>query len=109
MMVSRRTYLLVSILGAVVPIGVAALATTAPWLLWLWWGVLGAYLGELGWLPPVAMAAGHHGHLAAEASEPAPFVRLVGIPVTVAVLAPFLQRRSRVLMTTLTLTAPAHR
>jgi hypothetical protein len=35
MMVSRRTYLLVSILGAVVSIGVAALATIAPWLLWL--------------------------------------------------------------------------
>lgn len=36
MMVSRRTYLLGSILGAVVPIGVAALGTTASWLLWLW-------------------------------------------------------------------------
>jgi hypothetical protein len=52
MMVSRRTYLLVSILGAVVSIGVAALATIAPWLLWLWWGALGVYLGVLGWLRP---------------------------------------------------------
>ena len=52
MMVSRRTYLVVSALGAVVPIGIAALATTAPWQPWLWWGALGAYLGVLGWLRP---------------------------------------------------------
>lgn len=49
MIVSRRTYLLVSVLAAVVPLGVAALATTSPWL---WWGALGAYLGLLGWLRP---------------------------------------------------------
>jgi hypothetical protein len=53
MMVSRRTYLLVSVLAAVVPIGVAALATTSwPWQPWLWWGSLAAYLGLLGWLRP---------------------------------------------------------
>jgi hypothetical protein len=31
---------------------VAALATTARWDSWLWWGALGAYLGVLGLLRP---------------------------------------------------------
>jgi hypothetical protein len=53
MIVSRRTYLLVSLLGAAVPIGVAALVTTSPWEPWLWWGALGAYFGFLGWLRPI--------------------------------------------------------
>jgi hypothetical protein len=57
MMVSRRTYLLVSLLGAVVPIGVAALSTSLPWDPWLWWGALGTYLGVLGWLRPTG---GYH-------------------------------------------------
>jgi hypothetical protein len=52
MIVSRRNYLLVSLLGAAVPIAVAAWATTSPWQPWLWWGALGAYLGLLGWLRP---------------------------------------------------------
>jgi hypothetical protein len=51
--VSRRTYLLISLLGAVAPIGVAALVTTSPWEPWLWWGALGVYLGVLGWLRPI--------------------------------------------------------
>ena len=50
MMVSRRTYLLVSALAAVVPIGVAALASTAPCCHSC--GALGAYLGVLSWLRP---------------------------------------------------------
>lgn len=52
MIVSRRTYLLVSLLGAVVLIVVAALVTGPPWRPLLWWGSLGAYIGFLGWLRP---------------------------------------------------------
>jgi len=47
------TYLLVSVLGAVVPIGVAASVTSSPWDPWLWWGSLGLYFGVLGWLRPI--------------------------------------------------------
>ena len=52
MIVSRRTYLLVLVLAAAVPLGVTALATTSPWDPWLWWLSLGAYFGVLGWLRP---------------------------------------------------------
>jgi hypothetical protein len=54
MIVSRRTYLLVSLLGALVTIAVAALVTTSPWDPWLWWSSLGAYFGLLGWLRPAS-------------------------------------------------------
>jgi hypothetical protein len=58
-------------------------------------GCLGAYFGVVGWLRStgaVAVAITVTWHLGK--GEPAPLVRLAAIPVTAAILAPFLQRCS---------------
>jgi hypothetical protein len=68
---SRRLYLLVALLGAVVPSAIAALVDTAPWEPWLWWLSIGLYLGVLGWLrPSAATVAGPRGRPAAGADTP---------------------------------------